>query len=153
MSYRFNSFYTDTMHPFVEAMNFIFADNTSKLTRPAFVRGLMIQTNARVAEYRKVLRATGKSIIDNRKANPSDKNDMLNTMIHGKDPKTGEVMRDELISAQMVNFLIAGKSATPRYSTSWLTRRPRNNLWDAIICGHAAAEESSHLSQSAEGSR
>ena len=33
-------------------------------------------------------------------------------MIYGKDPKTGEVMRDELIVAQMTTFLIAGHETT-----------------------------------------
>jgi len=34
-------------------------------------------------------------------------------MIYGKDPKTGETMRDELIAANMITFLIAGRSELP----------------------------------------
>jgi cytochrome P450/NADPH-cytochrome P450 reductase len=39
-----------------------------------------------------------------------EKKDLLNAMIHGVDPKTGEKLRDELIIAQMITFLIAGQS-------------------------------------------
>ncbi|EXJ56392.1 hypothetical protein A1O7_06735 [Cladophialophora yegresii CBS 114405] len=112
MSYRFNSFYSDTMHPFVEAMDFIFKENTAKSSRPAFIQSLMFRANAQFEEARKVLQETGKSIIEGRRANPTDKKDVLNTMINGKDPKTGEVMRDELIVEQMITFLIAGHETT-----------------------------------------
>ena len=33
-------------------------------------------------------------------------------MINGKDPKTGESIRDKLITANIVNFLIAGYKTT-----------------------------------------
>ncbi|KAJ9614968.1 hypothetical protein H2200_001042 [Cladophialophora chaetospira] len=112
MSYRFNSFYSDTMHPFIEAMNFIFKENTAKGSRPAFIQSLMFKTNAQFEDARNVLRDTGNRIIEGRRANPSAKNDVLNTMIYGKDPKTGEVMRDELIVEQMITFLIAGHETT-----------------------------------------
>lgn len=118
MSYRFNSFYSDSMHPFVEAMNFIFKENTAKGSRPAFLQGLMFKTNAQYEEAKKVLQETGKSIIQGRRDNPTDKHDVLNTMIYGKDPKTGEVMRDELIVQQMITFLIAGESISPNLTVS-----------------------------------
>ncbi|EXJ74633.1 uncharacterized protein A1O5_02930 [Cladophialophora psammophila CBS 110553] len=37
MSYRFNSFYQESMHPFVQAMNFLFTENTARSSRPSFV--------------------------------------------------------------------------------------------------------------------
>lgn len=110
MSYRFNSFYSDTMHPFVQAMTYIFHENTARASRPAIAQKFLWKTNAEFAEALKVLLGTGNSIIQDRRANPTDKKDVLNTMIYGKDPKTGEVMRDELITEQMITFLIAGKS-------------------------------------------
>jgi cytochrome P450 / NADPH-cytochrome P450 reductase len=109
MGYRFNSFYTDGMHPFVEAMNFIFTENTAKSGRPGFVQSLMFKKNAQFQEAKKVLQGTGMKIIEGRRANPVDKKDVLNSMIYGKDPATGQVMRDELIVEEMTTFLIAGK--------------------------------------------
>lgn len=108
MGYRFNSFYTESQHPFIEAMNFIFTENTARTTRPGVVTKLMYRTNAQYDHSQSVLREVGQKIIDDRRANPVDKKDVLNTMIYGKDPKTGLVMRDELIMEQMLTFLIAG---------------------------------------------
>lgn len=111
MDYRFNSFYTDSQHPFIEAMNFIFAENTARTTRPSIATKLMHKTQAQYDQAQALMRQVGQSIIDERRANPTDKKDVLNTMIHGKDPKTGQVMRDDLIMEQMITFLVAGKLA------------------------------------------
>lgn len=110
MGYRFNSFYSDQNHPFVEAMTFVFTENTARTTRPKFVSKLMPGTQAEFEKCQNVMREVGQKIIDQRRANPTDKKDVLNAMIYGKDPKTGEVMRDELIMEQMITFLIAGKT-------------------------------------------
>src|SRR6202012_5580419 len=98
------------------------------------------RTNAQMDEALKVLRDTGKSIIEGRRANPTEKKDVLNTMIYGKDPKTGEAMRDELIVAQMTTFLVAGRQL---FLTRDLTDayRPRNHIGTALFCNHAASEE------------
>ena len=111
MSYRFNSFYSDTMHPFVEAMLVVFKENTARATRPQIMTKFMFASNARFAEAQETMRNIGRGIIENRRANPTEKKDMLNTMIYGKDPKTGLVMRDDLITEEMLTFLIAGKDS------------------------------------------
>ena len=36
-------------------------------------------------------------VIADRKANPTEKNDLLNRMLNGKDPKTGKTLSDENI--------------------------------------------------------
>jgi hypothetical protein len=100
------------------------------------------------------MKKVGQDIVENRRANPTDKKDVLNTMIYGKDPKTGEVMRDELIIAQMTTFLIAGKLGT----TLWKERllnipRPRDHFWTPVIRSCTASEEPSYLSESAKGNR
>ena len=109
MAYRFNSFYQDSMHPFVDAMFEVLTENGARLTRPSFVTSLMFKSNAKYEESKKFLRKTGLDIVNNRRANPSDKKDVLNALIYGVDPKTGQRMRDELISEQMTTFLIAGE--------------------------------------------
>jgi len=109
MSFRFNSFYTDGLHPFVQALMTVFTENTARTTRPGFITKLRYNANKEFAEARGVMRKISQDIITNRRANPTDKPDVLNTMIHGKDPKTGQVMRDELILEQMLTFLIAGE--------------------------------------------
>ncbi|OAP57125.1 hypothetical protein AYL99_07862 [Fonsecaea erecta] len=131
MSYRFNSFYQDTMHPFVQAMNVVFAENNAKTSRPTFIQSFLFKTNAETVQARKVLVETGKRIIENRRANPTDNKDVLNTMIYGKDPKTGEIMRDELIIEQMITFLIAGHETTSgllSFATMQLLKNPETYL-------------------------
>ena len=108
MDYRFNSFYQEKMHPFVDAMFGVLAERGNRAARPAFVTKMMVGTDRKFASNQAVLRQTGLDIIQNRRQNPVEKHDVLNNMIYGKDPKTGQVMRDELISAQMTTFLIAG---------------------------------------------
>lgn len=110
MSYRFNSFYSEAMNPFVEAMMVVLKENNARNTRPGFVTKLMIRKDAERQKGIDFMRKVGMDIVEARRADPVKKNDFLNTMIYGKDPKTGEVMRDGLITAQMTTFLIAGKS-------------------------------------------
>ena len=109
MDFRFNSFYQDSMHPFVDAMLNVLSESGNRVMRPAIVTKFMYNTNAKFEESRAILKETSAKIIQHRRSEPSEKKDLLNAMLFGKDPKTGEVMRDELIGAQMITFLIAGK--------------------------------------------
>ena len=109
MDYRFNSFYQESMHPFVDAMVNVLAHNGSRSARPAFVNRMMYQANAKFVEDGKLMKRISQEIVDHRRAHPKEKNDLLNAMINGVDPKTGEKLRDELIIAQMITFLIAGQ--------------------------------------------
>ena len=54
------------------------------------------------------MRKTAQEIIDYRRRKPSIKHDFLDDLLFGKDPKTGQSMRDELIAAEMQTFLVAG---------------------------------------------
>ena len=56
----------------------------------------------------KIMRSVCQSIIDDRRANDSEKSDLVNAMLHRKDPKTGEMMSDASITNNMINFLVAG---------------------------------------------
>lgn len=111
MDYRFNSFYQEKMHPFVDAMLGVLSENSARSIRPTLVSKMMVRTDRQHEANKAVLRNVGQDIIQNRRENPKEGNDILNSMIYGKDPKTGQVMRDELIAAQMTTFLIAGTSA------------------------------------------
>ncbi|KAL1888068.1 hypothetical protein Sste5346_009805 [Sporothrix stenoceras] len=113
MDYRFNSFYSDTVHPYVQAMTNTLAARSQfgqigqrikLLLQPSYVAQLKAD-----AEY---MGTVGRDLVQHRRDNPTDKKDLLNNMIHGKDPKTGESMRDELIAANMQTFLVAGHETT-----------------------------------------
>ena len=113
MDYRFNSFYQDEMHPFVRAMSNTLSAGNGPSSVFGLIRALTVGGKQKeLQEDRQFLRQTGKDIVQRRREHPSDKKDLLDAMIHGKDPKTGESMRDDLITANMVSFLIAGHETT-----------------------------------------
>ena len=58
------------------------------------------------------MRQVSQELIQVRIDNPTDKPDLLNALIHGKDPKTGETLPKKLVVANMITFLIAGHETT-----------------------------------------
>ena len=108
MDYRFNSFYQDSMHPFVDAMLNSLSEAGKRANRPKFLDTFLWSSTAKLQADQQYMRQVGMEIVEQRRANPSDKKDLLNAMINGVDPKTGEKLRNELIQAQMVGFLVAG---------------------------------------------
>ncbi|KAF2809760.1 cytochrome P450 [Mytilinidion resinicola] len=112
MDYRFNSFYTDGMHPFVEAMTRTLQGGQARMRTPHIVQMFMFSANEQMRKDSEFQTRLAVDMVQHRRDNPTPKKDLLNTMIYGKDPKTGEGMRDELIAANMVTFLIAGHETT-----------------------------------------
>jgi cytochrome P450/NADPH-cytochrome P450 reductase len=110
MDYRFNSFYADEMHPFVQAMNRDFEDKNGRNTIGGAFKSMMPGHKEALLRDRKLILQTGADIVHHRRNNPVDKKDLLNAMLKNKDPKTGEGMSDDLIVANMRTFLIAGKT-------------------------------------------
>lgn len=111
MDYRFNSFYQDAMHPFVDAMINVLSGNGKQVNRLRLLKPLFWASDAKLEEDRLYMKKVSAEIVERRRECPSEKKDLLNAMVNGVDPKTGEKLRDELIIAQMVGFLIAGKFA------------------------------------------
>lgn len=60
------------------------------------------------------MRSVCQGIIDERRAKPSEKNDLVNAMLYRKDPKTGEMMSD---ANNMITFLVAGRPLSLRVET------------------------------------
>jgi cytochrome P450 / NADPH-cytochrome P450 reductase len=112
MDYRFNSFYQDGMHPFVNAMLNVLTENGSRAFRPQPLTMLRFSSNNRFLADQKYMRSVSKEIIEYRRTHPTEKKDLLDTMLHGVDPKTGQPLRDDLIQAQMIGFLVAGAFLT-----------------------------------------
>ena len=109
MNTRFNSFYRETRHPFVDAMVFFFTESGKRAFRPAFVNDYVYRaSNKQYWQSIEAMKATAIQAIKERKDHPSDKPDILNAMIKGKDPKTGKSMSDENIVNNAITFLIAG---------------------------------------------
>ena len=56
-----------------------------------------------------VMKSISLQVIKDRRTKPTDKNDLVNTMLYGSDPKSGKTLPDDNIVNNMITFLIAGK--------------------------------------------
>ncbi|WP_213958141.1 cytochrome P450 [Variovorax sp. dw_954] len=111
---RFNSFYQNEMHPFVAAMGSALEEAGQRGRRPGVVSDLMVGTRRRYEADQKLLARIAGQLIIERRADPKglEKKDLLNVMMNGVDPVTGEKLSDENIRFQLVTFLIAGHETT-----------------------------------------
>ena len=112
--YRFNSFYRETMHPFVEAMVGALRESSSRSRRPAFATRLMFSTRRRFDEHIRYMHGLADDLVEQRRRapQPDGHDDLLSIMLKGRDPETGEGLSSENIRFQMVTFLLAGHETT-----------------------------------------
>lgn len=109
MGKRFNSFYTKEMHPFVDAMVDFLLEG-GRRNRRSRLEALLNPSYER--KYRQdidLMKSVAEEVIAERRANPVDKKDLLNAVLFGKDPKTGEKLSDENMMDNLITFLIAGE--------------------------------------------
>lgn len=111
--FRFNSFYRQQMHPFVDSMMGALSGSMHQINRPDFINQLLIGRRKRFKRDLARLFETVDSLIEDRKAeNKYDKNDLLDLMLTGVDSKTGEPMDPVNIRYQILTFLVAGHETT-----------------------------------------
>jgi len=127
--YRFNSFYRDTLHPFVEAMYGVLGESSRR------ARELPVQTRLRRGATKKLIEnyrymeSEVQQIIDERRraGNVEEHKDLLSAMLTGVDKKTGQKLDDANIVAQCQTFLIAGHETTSgllSFAISFLIKHP-----------------------------
>lgn len=127
--YRFNSFYRDDMHPFVDAMVSALAESGARARRPRQMSDLMLFSNRQYRADIELMRAVAMDLIAKRRANPDGmiKSDLMGRMLNGRDPATGMGLSDENIVHQMITFLIAGHETTSgllSFATYLLLKNP-----------------------------
>lgn len=112
--YRFNSFYRDAMHPFVDAMVGTLVEAGARERRPAFVSQAMGRTRRKFESDIAMMHDLADGLLLARRAEGrvGARADLLDAMLSGADPDTGEVLSDENIRFQLVTFLIAGHETT-----------------------------------------
>lgn len=112
--YRFNSFYQNEMHPFVGAMVEALAESGARTKRLSVQNQLMLLTRRQYEENIHFMHKIADELIAQRRKDPAaaSKKDLLNLMLQGRDPVTGEGLSDENIRYQLVTFLIAGHETT-----------------------------------------
>ncbi|KAF2088806.1 cytochrome P450 [Saccharata proteae CBS 121410] len=111
--YRFNEFYTDNCHPFVNQMGDVLVECGKRATRPSIENQLRMWSAARTQEDIAAMHKLCDEMIEERKQNPQpESQDILNAMLNQIDPETGEKLSEENIRFQMVTFLVAGHETT-----------------------------------------
>ncbi|MEM7441208.1 MAG: cytochrome P450, partial [Pseudomonadota bacterium] len=111
-NYRFNSFYRQDYHPFINAL-------TNTLETCMMQRGLPFEQQILKKRLRQMEGDVGYMnklvddiIAERRKSGDRATNDLLNYMLDGVDKVTGESLSDENIRYQINTFLIAGHETT-----------------------------------------
>ncbi|KAJ3486856.1 hypothetical protein NLG97_g6534 [Lecanicillium saksenae] len=113
MDYRFNSYYSEELHPFVKAMGDFLLEAGKRNARPAFAPAWFYRTaDEKFESDIKIMRDVADQVVATRKKNPSDRKDLLAAMLEGKDPVSGQKLTDESIADQLITFLIAGHETT-----------------------------------------
>lgn len=112
--YRFNSFYRETPHPFVEAMVRTLAESQARARQLPIQTRLKVRAQRQVEEDQAFMNALVDRLIAERRAQggAADTTDLLGRMLTGVDRQSGEGLPDGNIRAQCITFLIAGHETT-----------------------------------------
>ncbi|KAI1211604.1 cytochrome P450 [Annulohypoxylon truncatum] len=116
MDTRFNSFYHDDLHPFVQHFGGIFAEIQRRSNRPAWYTWMQWKANRQFDENSDFIRNFCADILTRRRrleSNESiDRKDVFTAMLHRRDPVTGKQLEDSVIIDNMITFLFAGHDTT-----------------------------------------
>ncbi|MBY4605759.1 bifunctional P-450/NADPH--P450 reductase [Bacillus sp. SPARC3] len=111
--YRFNSYYRETPHPFINSMVRALDEAMHQMQRLDFQDKLMVRTKRQFHHDIQTMFSLVDSIIAERRSNgDQDEKDLLARMLNVEDPETGEKLDDENIRFQIITFLIAGHETT-----------------------------------------
>ncbi|KAK7899657.1 hypothetical protein LTR67_003402 [Exophiala xenobiotica] len=127
MGKRFNSFYSESMHPFVNAMVGFLQESGRRPTRTRLESLFNRAAERQFQEDIATMKTVADEVIEQRRSNPTDKKDLLNAMLYGKDPRTGERLTHESVMNNMITFLIAGHETTSgalSFATYYLVKNP-----------------------------
>ncbi|KAF4472142.1 hypothetical protein FALBO_950 [Fusarium albosuccineum] len=112
MGYRFNSYYSPVLLPFIEAMGDFLTEAGEKPRRLPLPGIVYRERDRKYQADIETMRNTAKEVLDARKAGGSTRKDLLTAMLEGVDTKTGKKMTDESIMDNLITFLIAGHETT-----------------------------------------
>lgn len=117
MDTRLNSFYKDNLHPFIGAMTNVLIESANRSGRPGWLTALYRNTNRKFDEDNETLHQVAREVVDRRRrVGKSERKDLLDAMLHGKDPATGKGLTDQTITDNMITFLMAGQHPRPSES-------------------------------------
>lgn len=113
MDFRFNSFYSENLHPFIAAMSGFLVESGIRFRRPGFAKIFFRAAQKQFDSDIELMRETSRDVIKARRANPDHKGkDLLSAMLDATDPVSGQKMSDESIIDNLITFLVAGHETT-----------------------------------------
>lgn len=127
-NYRFNSYYRETPHPFINSMVRALDEAMHQMQRLDVQDKLMIRTKRQFHHDIQAMFSLVDSIIAERRSGGRDEKDLLARMLNAEDPETGEKLDDENIRFQIITFLIAGHETTSgllSFAIYFLLKHPR----------------------------
>lgn len=95
--------------PMIGAMNGATSEAIKRPTRPKIVNWLFYQT--KFEKDTKAMRQYAAECLQHRKANPTDRKDMLYAMMNAKDPETGKSLSEQQILDEIVTMPIGSSTA------------------------------------------
>lgn len=111
--YRFNSFYREDNHPFIDSMVRSLDEGMNQLHRLGIQDMFMVKKKKQFQEDREFMFDLVDNLIKERKERGlTNSGDLLSHMLEGVDPETGEKLDAENIRFQIITFLIAGHETT-----------------------------------------
>ncbi|MGY1643485.1 bifunctional cytochrome P450/NADPH--P450 reductase [Geodermatophilus sp. SYSU D00703] len=127
--YRFNSFYRETPHPFVDAMIRTLSESQARARQLPLQTRLRIRAQRQLDEDQAFMNDLVDGLIADRRAqgDAADTTDLLGRMLTGVD-RDGERLPDRNIRAQCITFLIAGHETTSgllSFALYYLVANPR----------------------------
>lgn len=125
--YRFNSFYREDFHPFIDALTRTLETCMSFKGIP-FEKTLMRNSIKQMDKDVAYMNELVDEIIKERRRGGGQQKDLLNFMLAGEDPATGEKLSDKNIRYQINTFLIAGHETTSgllSFTLHYLLKHPK----------------------------
>ncbi|MEP1423087.1 MAG: cytochrome P450 [Erythrobacter sp.] len=110
--YRFNSFYREDFHPFIEALNRTLSTTQTMRGLPGEKLVKAAQINQLQSDAAYMNNLVDEIIRERRNQGGDGPQDLLDFMLSGRDAQTGERLSDENIRYQINTFLIAGHETT-----------------------------------------
>ena len=95
--------------PMIKAMDGATSEAIKRPTRPSFVNWLFHRS--KFQRDTKTMRQYAADCLEHRKANPTDRKDMLYTMMNAKDPETGNSLNEQQIIDEIVTMPIGSSTA------------------------------------------
>lgn len=113
MGFRFNSFYSEKMHPFPDSMTEFLIESGRRSQRLPLPGFFYKTQDAEFQAHINVMRETAEQVLRERVADTDNqRKDLLAAMLKGRDPVTGEKMSDQSIIDNLITFLVAGHETT-----------------------------------------